>query len=125
MSNTMNSASLDIEKYGLLTEDVIAVIKEKQIPLETVSLVLEILSIAEKNKRENARKRQAEGIKAARARGVCLGRPVHDTPEDFGELVKLWERGRVDFQRVLELSGLKARTFYRRLKEYRRMTKGK
>ena len=121
----MNPTSLDIEKYGLLTDDVIVVMKEKQIPLETVSLLLEILSVAEKNKRENVRKRQAEGIEAARTRGVHLGCPVQNLPENFGELVKQWERGRLDFQKVLELSGLKARTFYRRLKEYRRMTKGK
>ena len=121
----MNPTSLGIEKYGLLTDDVIAVMKEKQIPLETVSLVLEILSIAEKNKRENIRKRQAEGIKAARARGVCLGRPAQNLPENFDKLVKQWERGILDFQKLLELSGLKARTFYRRLKEYRHMAKGK
>jgi len=116
----MNPTGLDIEKYGLLTDDVIAVMKEKQIPLETVSLVLEILSVAEKNKRENIRKRQAEGIKAARARGIHLGRPAQNLPENFGELVKQWERGRLDFPKVLELSGLNERTFYRRLKEYRR-----
>ena len=117
----MNQTSLDIEKYGLLTGDVIAVMKEKQIPLETVSLVLEVLSVAEKNKRESIRKRQAEGIEAARVRGVHLGRPTQNLPENFGELVKHWERGSLDFQKVLELSGLKELTFYRRLKEYRRM----
>ena len=93
--------------------------------METVSLVLEILSIAEKNKRENTRKRQAEGIKAARAQGVRLGRPVRSIPKNFGKLVKQWEYGRLDFQKVLELSGLTKCTFYNRLKEYRHMTKGK
>ena len=123
--NKMNLTGLDIEKYGILTDDVIAVLKEKQIPLETVSLVLEILSIAEKNKRENVRKRQAEGIKAARARGIHLGRPIQNLPENFGEFVKQWECGILDFPKVLELSGLKERTFYRRLREYRRITKRK
>lgn len=63
--------------------------------------------------------RQAEGIAAARARGVHLGRPPKKLPENFGELVERWESGNLTLPEVLEQSGLKERTFYRRLKECR------
>jgi DNA invertase Pin-like site-specific DNA recombinase len=68
--------------------------------------------------------RQAESIAAARARGVRFGRPVKKPPENFGELVKLWERGKLPIAEVMTRTGLKEATFYRRLRELR-LTKGK
>ena len=82
-------------------------------------LVLQILSFIAQNERETTRKRQAEGIKAARARGVRFGRTIKKPPENFGELVKLWERGNLPFEEVLKRTGLKEATFYRRLREMR------
>ena len=55
-------------------------------------LVLQVLSFAAHNERDNIKKRQAEGIAAARARGVHLGRPVKEAPENFPEIVKAWEK---------------------------------
>jgi DNA invertase Pin-like site-specific DNA recombinase len=69
--------------------------------------------------------RQREGIAAAKMRGVSFGRPVKKSPENFGELVKSWERGNVLFSDILEQTGLKESTFYRRLREYRLMRKKK
>jgi DNA invertase Pin-like site-specific DNA recombinase len=63
--------------------------------------------------------RQAEGIKAARARGVRFGRPIKKPPENFPTLVKQWERGELPISAVLERTGLKKATFYNRLREYR------
>ena len=63
--------------------------------------------------------RQAEGIKAARARGVHLGRPIKRSPENFAEVVKLWERGKLTFDEALAQTGLKQATFYNRLREFR------
>jgi len=63
--------------------------------------------------------RQAEGIAAARRRGVSFGRPVKKPPENFAALVKQWERGDLEFYKLLEQTGLKESTFYRRLREYR------
>ena len=50
-------------------------------------LVLQILSFVAQNERENIRKRQEQGIAAARARGVRFGRPYVPAPEDFPEIV--------------------------------------
>jgi len=87
-------------------------------------IVLQILSFVAQNERETIRKRQTEGIAAARARGVRFGRPIKLPPENFIELVKLWERGKLNFDDVLLHTGLKEATFYRRLREYR-LTKRK
>ena len=88
-------------------------------------LVLQILSFVAQSERESIKKRQAEGIAAARARGVHLGRPAIPLPENFGDIVKAWERGRIGLEEALEQCGLSEATFYRRLREYRMMKGGK
>jgi DNA invertase Pin-like site-specific DNA recombinase len=82
-------------------------------------LVLQILSFVAQNERENIRKRQAEGIAAARIRGVRFGRPEMTAPDDFVEIVRLWEKGRIPLADAITRSGLKQATFYRRLREFR------
>jgi DNA invertase Pin-like site-specific DNA recombinase len=82
-------------------------------------LVLSLFSYVAHNERETIRKRQVEGIKSARARGVKFGRPVKKPPENFGDLIKQWERGNLQLYEVLEQTGLSESTFYRRLREYR------
>jgi DNA invertase Pin-like site-specific DNA recombinase len=87
-------------------------------------LVLQILSYVAHSERDIIRQRQAEGIRAARARGVHLGRPVKKPSENFIDVVKMWERGKLPFLMALERTGLTESTFYRRLREYR-LTKNK
>jgi DNA invertase Pin-like site-specific DNA recombinase len=58
-------------------------------------IVLQILSFVAQNERENIRKRQSEGIAAAKARGVRFGRPVKKPPENFRELVQVWKCGKL------------------------------
>ena len=82
-------------------------------------LVLTLLSFVAQNERENIRQRQAEGIAAAKARGVRFGRPIKKPPENFGVLVKLWEQRKLALPALLEHTGLKAATFYNRLREFR------
>ena len=87
-------------------------------------LVLQILSFVAQSERENIKKRQAEGIAAARARGVHLGRPPKPIPQDFDRIVKEWESGKILFNEALKRSGLTEATFYRRRRELKR-TDGK
>ena len=63
--------------------------------------------------------RQAEGIIAAKARGVRFGRPIIKPPENFALLVKQWEGGKLPFSELLAQTGMKEATFYRRLREQR------
>ncbi len=55
-------------------------------------LVLQILSFVAQSERENIRKRQAEGIAAAKAKGVKFGRPEKEIPDDFGQMIDAWEQ---------------------------------
>lgn len=87
-------------------------------------LVLQILSFVAQNERENIRKRQAQGIAAAKARGVHMGRPAIKPPDNFPELVKAWEKKKISLEDVLKQCNMSEATFYRRLREYR-ITKGK
>jgi len=82
-------------------------------------LVLQILSFVSHSERDAIKTRQKEGIAAARARGVQFGRPVKKPPENFGTLIKQWERGKIPIAELLTQTGLKEATFYRRLREYR------
>ena len=82
-------------------------------------IVLQVLSFVAENERINIRQRQAEGIAAAKKRGVRFGRPNVQPPEDFPAIVAEWEAGRLGFRDALERTGLAEATFYRRLREYR------
>lgn len=82
-------------------------------------LVLQILSFVAQNERETIKKRQAEGIAAAKARGVQFGRPSIPIPENFPGVIREWEGGKISFAEALQRSGLREATFYRRLREYR------
>lgn len=82
-------------------------------------LVLQILSFVAENERENIRKRQQQGIIAAKARGVRFGRPETPTPDDFGEIIKKWEKGYITVDAAIQKCGMSQATFYRRLREYR------
>lgn len=83
-------------------------------------LVLQILSFVAQTECENIKKRQAEGIAAAREKGVKFGRPEIAVPADFGQIVGKWEKRQLSFQEVLKRCGMSEATFYRRLREYRR-----
>lgn len=83
-------------------------------------IVLQVLSFVAENERSNIRQRQAEGIAAAKARGVRFGRPEKPTPENFGYLVEQWKGEKMPLNRVLELCQMSESTFYRRLKEMSR-----
>lgn len=82
-------------------------------------LVLQILSFVAQSERENIRKRQEQGIAAAKARGVRFGRPEKPVQDNFGKIVSDWEKKKVSFEKTLELCDMSEATFYRKLREYR------
>ena len=63
-------------------------------------LVLQILSFVAQSERENIKKRQEQGIAAAKAKGVRFGRPEIPLPDNFGKLVKDWEKKRISFDKT-------------------------
>lgn len=82
-------------------------------------LVPQILSFVAQSERENIKKRQAEGIAAAKAKGVKFGRPEKAVPDDFRKIVKAWEQKKLPLAEVLRQCNMSEATFYRRLREYR------
>lgn len=75
-------------------------------------VVLQVLSFVAENERDSIRQRQAEGIAAARKRGVRFGRPPKPLPEGFlAERVK-WRRGEATLKQAAQNCGMALSTFY-------------
>ena len=81
-------------------------------------IVLQVLSFVAENERANIRQRQAEGIAAAKARGVRFGRPPSPLPENFHEVYQLWKSGKVTGTAAAELCGMPLSTFRYRAEIY-------
>ena len=88
-------------------------------------LVLQVLSFVAQTERESIRKRQAEGIYAAKLRGVRFGRPPKEPPENFGDLVRKWEKGQMRIEEILKLCNMCRATFYNKRKEYELLSRKK
>ena len=82
-------------------------------------LVLQILSFVAQSERDNIRKRQAEGIAAAKLRGVQFGRPQLEFPDEIDELLELWDQHIVSMDELLEECKMYRATFYRKIKNYK------
>lgn len=80
-------------------------------------LVLQVLSFVAQSERENIKKRQAQGIKAAKEKGVKFGRPKKNLPDDFPLIVNAWREKTLSLEKVLETCEISESTFYRKLKE--------
>ena len=75
-------------------------------------LVLQILSFVSQSERENIRKRQADGISAAKARGVKFGRPPRKLPNNFDAVHSQWRGKKITLQQAAEACGMPIGTFY-------------
>lgn len=75
-------------------------------------IVLQILSFVAENERANIRKRQAEGIAAAKARGVQFGRPPLPLPDNFYEVHEAWRNKQMTLKQAAGSCQMKVSTFY-------------
>ncbi len=69
-------------------------------------------SVAEQSRREEYRRKQAEGIAAAKARGVRCGRAARPLPDNFEEVRQMWRRGECTLQQAADACGMPRGTFY-------------
>ena len=75
-------------------------------------IVLALLSYVAENERVNIRQRQAEGIAAAKARGVKFGRPQVPLPENFDEVCKQRREKKLTLKQAAKACGLAESTFF-------------
>lgn len=75
-------------------------------------IVLQVLSFVAENERSSIRQRQAEGIAAAKARGVKFGRPCLPLPEKFYEACRAWDDKTLTITQAAALCGMPVSTFY-------------
>lgn len=70
------------------------------------------LGVAKQSQQENRRKKQAEGIAAAQARGVRFGRPKKPLPQNFDQLHQAWRGGEMPLGCAAEACGMSESAFY-------------
>ena len=85
-------------------------------------LVLALLSYVAENERANIRQRQAEGIAAAKARGVHFGRHPNPLPDNFYEVYQLWKMKKISVSEAAKQCGMSQTTFFERSRAYEKST---
>lgn len=83
-------------------------------------IVLQVLSFVAENERQNIRQRQAEGIAAAKARGVRFGRPPKPLPENFIGIYRSWKSGNLTGTEAAKQCGMPLSTFRYKADAYER-----
>ena len=81
-------------------------------------IVLQVLSFVAENERANIRQRQAEGIAAAKARGIRFGRPPAPLPDNFPTLYRHWKQGKITCTAVAKACNMPLSTFRYRAEAY-------
>ena len=69
-------------------------------------------ALAEENRRNALRRRQAEGIAAAKAKGTRFGRPARPLPANFESVYHDWRGGALTLSQAADACGLPQGTFY-------------
>ena len=81
-------------------------------------VVLALLSCVAENERTNIKQRQAEGIAAAKARGVKFGRPPLPIPQNFYQMHKDWRAGKITIDEAAKACNMCPKTFYSKAVKY-------
>jgi len=113
-----------LEQWRIITKEIQAAVVVLDMPLLDTrqnerdltgtfiaDLVLQILSYVAQQEREFIRQRQAEGIAAAKDRGIKFGRPPVERPDMFPEVLEAWERGEISAREAGRRLGVNYKTF--------------
>lgn len=93
--------------------------KSRDLTVTLISdIVLQLLSFVAENERVNILERQAEGIKAAKVRGVKFGRPTTELPSNTPYVYERWKSGAIDHKTAREELGCSKAHFYRIVRKY-------
>ena len=77
------------------------------------NILIEVLGTIAEQERENIRKRQAEGIEAAKQNGKKLGRPALEYPANWDSVYASWKAGEITAKTAMEQTGTKRTSFYK------------
>jgi len=83
------------------------------------TIIIEVLSSIAEQERLTIRKRQQEGIDAAKLKGKYLGRPRIEFPDNWDSVYGSWKSGEITAKRAMEELGLKRSSFYKLVAAYR------
>ena len=81
-------------------------------------IVLQVLSFVAENERSNIRQRQAEGIAAAKARGVRFGRPAIPYPDNFYQIHRDWRNKKITLRQAADACEMPVGTFYGKARKF-------
>ena len=85
-------------------------------------IVLQVLSFVAENERVNIRQRQAEGIAAAKARGVRFGKPPQPLPDNFHDVYQRWRMKKISVSEAAAECGMSRSTFHYKAQIYKKAT---
>ena len=119
-----------LEQWRIITKEIGADIQVIDMPLLNTNashgdltgvfiadLVLQILAYVAETERTFIRQRQAEGIAAAKQRGIQFGCRKKDVPEEFEKYFALWSEGKISLRKAADELAMNYTTFYRRCME--------
>lgn len=86
------------------------------------NILIEVMASIAEQERLTIKKRQREGIEAARKKGKHLGRPRVQIPEEMEEVYTLWKNGKITAKKAMELLHMSSSTFYRKIQEYEKVS---
>ena len=114
-----------LEQWHIITKEICATIVVMDMPLLDThqnrdltgtliaDIVLQLLSYVAQTEREFIRQRQAEGIAAAKAKGIRFGRKPIERPAEFKELCRAWKKGSITARMGADKLGISHQTFIR------------
>lgn len=89
-----------------------------------VEAICDLYEEEQKRQSEVRREKQMIGIAKARSEGKTLGRPKLKEPDNFTEIVRTWQRKKINAAEAARLCGIGVSTFYRRVRDFRDMERG-
>ena len=82
------------------------------------NILIEVLSSIAEQERLTIRRRQREGIEAAKLKGKHLGRPAYDLPANFEAVYARWKAGEITAKEAMKILEMKKSHFYRKVHQY-------
>ncbi len=82
------------------------------------NILIEVLGSIAEEERKRIRKRQEEGLAAAKAKGVKLGRPAVQLPSNWEATIRRWQNGDIKAVEAMKITGIKKNTFYKLVKDF-------